>query len=154
MQQYGWDMSGNHNMGSWAIKHQHGGGGRGAGVARPFFVRRRPNTLDHNLIWDDRNDELLAEVQGDHALRSESRDLRSAASVTSRELLHSHIRRRLASMQPVKDLHREGVCRPHRGERPEPPSDVAVEKFVTRTDDKGRVWGKDQAVDRQTAFGC
>lgn len=27
-----------------------------------------------------------------------------------------------------------------------------IEKFVTRTADRGRVWGGDQAVDRQTAL--
>ena len=151
MTQYGWNMSGNHNMGSWAIKLNLEAVDVGE-RADAFFVRRRPNALDHNLIWDAANDPLVLKHKDimRFGLNPEIFDQRR--SVTGRELLHSQYGDLLASMQPVKDLLAKGYAVHIEGSDPGNHPMWLIEKFVTRTDDNGRVWGKDQAVDRQTAL--
>jgi len=120
--------------------------------AEAFFVRRRPNALDHNLIWDTDNDPILQKYKAimRFGLNPEIFDQRR--SVTGRELLHSQYGDRLANMQPVRDLLAKGYALHIEGSDPGNHPMWLIEKFVTRTDDQGRVWGKDQAVDRQTAL--
>jgi predicted amidohydrolase YtcJ len=77
---------------------------------------------------------------------------RQRQSVTNRELLASQYGERLNTMQPVKDLIAKGYAVHIEGGGPHNHPMWLVEKFVTRIDDAGRVWGKDQAVDRQTAL--
>jgi predicted amidohydrolase YtcJ len=151
MTQYGWNMSGNHNMGSWAVKVNLEAVDVGE-RAEAFFVRRRPNALDHNIIWDAANDPILLKHKDimRFGLNPEIFDQRR--SVTGRELLHSQYGDLLASMQPVKDLIAKGYAVHIEGSDPSRHPMWLIEKFVTRTDDRGRVWGKDQAVDRQTAL--
>jgi predicted amidohydrolase YtcJ len=151
MTQYGWNMSGNHNMGSWAVRVNLEAVEAGEAAAA-YFERRRPNALDHNLIWDPGNDALLQKHKAimRFGLNPEIFDQRK--SVTGRELLHSQYGDRLATMQPVKDLLAKGYALHIEGSDPGNHPMWLIEKFVTRTDDRGRVWGRDQAVDRQTAL--
>lgn len=151
MSQYGWNMSGNHNMGSWAVRVNLDAVDAGE-TAAPYFIRTRPHALDHNLIWDAANDPLLQKHKAimRFGLNPEIFDQRR--SVTGRELLHSQYGDKLASMQPVKDLIAKGYSVHIEGSDPSNHPMWLIEKFVTRTDDRGRVWGKDQAVDRQTAL--
>ena len=151
MGQYGWNMSGNHNMGSWAVKVNLDAV-ENAEKAKPYFVRRRPNALDHNLIWDTANDEILQrnkEIMR-FGLNTEIFDQR--LSVTDRELLVSQYGDRMHTMQPVKDLLAKGYSVHIEGTDPSNHPMWIIEKFVTRKDGGGRVWGKDQAVDRMTAL--
>ena len=151
MAQYGWNMSGNHNMGSWAVRVNLDAVDAGE-AAEAFFERRRPHALDHNLIWDPANDPILQKHKGimRFGLNPEIFDQRR--SVTGRELLHSQYGDRMAEIQPVKDLLEKGYALHIEGSDPSNHPLWLIEKFVTRTDDRGRVWGKDQAVDRQTAL--
>lgn len=151
MAQYGWNMSGNHNMGSWAVRVNLDAVDAGE-AAEAYFERRRPNALDHNLIWDPANDAILQKHKAimRFGLNPEIFDQRR--SVTGRELLHAQYGDRLADMQPVKDLIDRGYAVHIEGSDPGNHPMWLIEKFVTRTDDRGRVWGADQAVDRQTAL--
>ncbi len=151
MNQYGWNMSGNHNMGSWAVRVNLDAVAN-ASKAPAYFVRRRPNALDHNLIWDAENDAMLQQYKDvmRFGLNPEIFDQR--ISVTKRELLFSQYGERMHTMQPVKDLIAKGYAVHIEGTGPENHPMWLIEKFVTRTDDRGRVWGQSQAVDRQTAL--
>jgi predicted amidohydrolase YtcJ len=151
MGQYGWNMSGNHNMGSWAVKVNLEAV-QAAEQAAAYFERRRPNALDHNLIWDAANDALLQQYKDimRFGLNPEIFDQR--LSVSHRELLYSQYGSRLATMQPVRDLLAKGYAVHIEGSAPENHPMWLIEKFVTRRDERGRVWGKEQAVDRQTAL--
>lgn len=56
---------------------------------------------------------------------------------------------------PVKSLIEAGVKVAGESDTPELPYASAlwnIEKYVTRTDEKGRVWGRDQAISRQQAL--
>lgn len=151
MNQYGWNMSGNHNMGSWAVRVNLDAVAK-AQEGPSYFVRHRPNALDHNLIWDKANDGILQKYKDimRFGLNPEIFDMR--LSVTKRELLLSQYGDKLHTMQPVKDLIAKGYAVHIEGSDPSRHPMWLIEKFVTRTDDKGRVWGKDQAIDRQTAL--
>jgi predicted amidohydrolase YtcJ len=151
MMQYGWNMSGNHNMGSWAVRVNLDAVDAGE-QGEAFFERRRPNALDHNLIWDPANDAILQKHKAimRFGLNPEIFDQRR--SVTGRELLHSQYGDLMGAMQPVKDLLAKGYSVHIEGSDPGNHPMWLIEKFVTRKDDRGRVWGIDQAVDRQTAL--
>jgi len=61
-------------------------------------------------------------------------------------------------MQPVKELLSAGVNVHFEGGKPDEPPVWRIERFVTRTDKstrsarEGRVWGKNQAIDRKQAL--
>ena len=55
-------------------------------------------------------------------------------------------------MQPVRTLLDRGYHLHIEGTGPSNHPMWIIERFVTRTDDNGKVWGKDQAVDRETAL--
>lgn len=151
MHQYGWNMSGNHNMGSWAIKVNMEAVDNGT-RADGFFERRRPNALDHNLIWDEANDPILQKHKAAMRFGLNPEIFHQRLSVKKRELLLSQYGDRLHTMQPAKDLIAKGYAVHIEGSGPENHPMWLIEKFVTRTDDQGRVWGKEQAVDRETAL--
>ncbi|MDH3547671.1 MAG: amidohydrolase family protein, partial [Gammaproteobacteria bacterium] len=73
-------------------------------------------------------------------------------SVTGRELLESQYGDRMHTMQPVKDLLERGYHVHIEGTSPTEHPMWKIEKFVTRTDDQGRTWGADQAIDRRDAL--
>ena len=56
------------------------------------------------------------------------------------------------TMQPVKTLLDRGYMLHIEGTGPNNHPMWMIERFVTRTDDHGRVWGADQAIDRATAL--
>ena len=55
-------------------------------------------------------------------------------------------------MQPVKDLLARGYNLHIEGTDPHNHPTWLIERFVTRTDHNGKVWGADQAIDRMTAL--
>jgi predicted amidohydrolase YtcJ len=151
MTQYGWNMSGNHNMGSWAVRVNLDAVDAGERL-EPFFIRRRPHALDHNLIWDTANDALLQKHKAIMRFGLNPEIFEQRRSVTGRELLESQYGDRLSDMQPVKDLLDKGYSVHIEGSDPSRHPMWLIEKFVTRTDDRGRIWGPEQAIDRRVAL--
>ncbi|MEE8583777.1 MAG: amidohydrolase family protein [Acidobacteriota bacterium] len=54
----------------------------------------------------------------------------------------------LHDAQPVRELIERGLKVHIEGSRPF----LEIERYVTRKDDKGRIWGPDHAIDRKTAL--
>ncbi len=78
------------------------------------------------------------------------------------EMLNYQYGEQMHTMQPVKDLIKAGLNVHFEGGKPGEPPLWRIERFVTRTEaaakgskraaDKGRVWGKAQAIDRKQAL--
>ena len=150
---YGWNMSGNHNMGSQALRtnlmaidkfHKSG--------VTPYFKSQKINAFDHNLIWHESNYPILDEYKDKVAMALTTEVFDQRRSITGRELLESQYGDRMHTMQPVKTLLDRGYMLHIEGTGPNNHPMWMIERFVTRTDDEGRVWGADQAIDRETAL--
>ena len=150
---YGWNMSGNHNMGSQALRtnlmaidkfHKSG--------VTPYFNSQKINAFDHNLVWHESNYPLLDEHKDKIAMALTTEVFDQRTSVTGRALLESQYGERMHTMQPVKTLLQRGYMLHIEGTGPSNHPMWMIERFVTRTDDEGRVWGADQAIDRETAL--
>ena len=75
------------------------------------------NALDHNLIWDEKSIALAKEL-GDTIAFGLNSELWSPRIVRGEEMLLRAVRRRLSTVQPVKDLVGAGFERPLRGGQP------------------------------------
>ncbi len=150
---YGWNMSGNHNMGSAALRiNLIAIEDFLASGIEPYFPTQKPNAFDHNLIWHESNYPLLDKHKDNIAMALSPEIFDQRKSVTGRELLESQYGERMHTMQPVKDLLGRGYHLHIEGTSPTEHPMWKIEKFVTRTDDQGRVWGANQAIDRATAL--
>jgi predicted amidohydrolase YtcJ len=146
-------MSGNHNMGSAALRINltaiddflESG-------TRPYFSSHKPNAFDHNLVWHESNYPLIDKHKDRVAMALSPEIFDQRISVTGRPLLESQYGERMHTMQPVKDLLERGYHLHIEGTSPTEHPMWKIERFVTRTDDEGRVWGADQAIDRETAL--
>ncbi len=153
LHQYGWNMSGNHNMGSAALRTNLLAIDNFAksGVT-PYFKTQKVDAFDHNLVWHESNYPLLDEYKDKVAMALSPEIFDQRVSVTGRELLESQYGERMHSMQPVKTLIDRGYNLHFEGTGPSNHPMWLVERFVTRTDDHGKVWGADQAIDRKQAL--
>lgn len=160
LREHGWNIGGNHNMGSLAavlvmtgLKEAEG---QPAIKVHPMAGR---NALDHNLIWDEKSIALAKEL-GDNMAFGLNSEIWSQRVVRGTEMLSYQYGDKLHTMQPVKDLIAAGLNVHFEGGDPDQPPMWRIERFVTRTDlstegenmPAGRVWGKDQAIDRMTAL--
>ena len=153
LQQYGWNMSGNHNMGSGALRTNliaidsfYSSG------VKPYFMTRKPNAFDHNLVWHDSNYPLLDKYNTNLAMALSPEIFDQRISVNGRPLLEAQYGEKMQTMQPVKDLLARGYNLHIEGTDPTNHPTWLIERFVTRTDHNGKVWGADQAIDRMTAL--
>lgn len=150
---YGWNMSGNHNMGSAALRtnllaiDNFNNSG-----TKPYFMSRKPNAFDHNLVWHESNYPLLDKYRSNVALALSPEIFDQRVSVNGRPLLESQYGEKMHTMQPVKELLARGYNLHIEGTDPNNHPTWLIERFVTRTDDHGKVWGADQAIDRMTAL--
>ncbi|MBA2304790.1 MAG: amidohydrolase family protein [Acidobacteria bacterium] len=169
LRQHGWNIGGNHNMGSQAstiVLQTLLDAGRQPGLKVPVLLGR--NALDHNLIWDSESIRLAKEL-GDGVAFGLNSELWSPRVVRGEEMLFAQYGERLSRIQPVKDLLEAGVHVHFEGGKPDEPPLWRVERFVTRVDRfqtrserarqrstadrvRERSWGKDQAIDRKQAL--
>ena len=160
LRKHGWNIGGNHNMGSLASVLVMTGL-KEAEAQEGIKVHPMPNrnALDHNLIWDEKSIALAKEL-GDSMAFGLNSEIWSQRIVRGTEMLSYQYGDRLHTMQPVKDLIEAGLNVHFEGGDPSQPPLWRIERFVTRTDlstegedvPTGRVWGKDQAIDRMTAL--
>ncbi len=165
LRKYGWNIGGNHNMGSQATTIV---------LETLLAAERQPDlkvkhlagrhALDHNLIWDAKSI-ALAKQLGDklaYGLNSEIWDPRVVRGEDM--LMAQYGERTIARMQPVKDLVAAGLNVHFEGGSPNEPPLWRIERFVTRTAGylprserqatgrTVRTWAPDQAIDRRQAL--
>ena len=132
---HGWNIGGNHNMGSQAAtivladtaRRRKAAGHQGA---QDVLGR---NALDHNLIWDAKSIEL-ARALGDRVAFGLNSELWSPRIVRGEEMLFAQYGERLSNIQPVRDLVKAGVHVHFEGGKPDEPPLWRIERFVTRVD--------------------
>jgi predicted amidohydrolase YtcJ len=150
---YGWNMSGNHNMGSAALRtNLLAIDNFLSSGAKPYFKSRKPNAFDHNLVWHESNYPLLDKYKTTVAMALSPEIFDQRISVNGRPLLEAQYGEKMHTMQPVKDLLARGYNLHIEGTDPNNHPTWLIERFVTRTDHNGKVWGADQAIDRMTAL--
>jgi predicted amidohydrolase YtcJ len=169
LRKHGWNIGGNHNMGSQAstiVLKTLLDAARQPDLKVPTLLGR--NALDHNLIWDADSIRLAKEL-GDAVAFGLNSELWSPRVVRGEEMLFAQYGERLSKIQPVKDLLDAGVHVHFEGGKPDEPPLWRVERFVTRVDRfqtrsersrqrsnadrvRERSWGKDQALDRKQAL--
>lgn len=169
LRKHGWNIGGNHNMGSQAARvvlETLLDAAKQPDIKVPAMLGR--NALDHNLIWDKSTIGLAKEL-GDGVAFGLNSELWSPRVVRGEEMLFSQYGDGLAGIQPVKDLIGEGVLVHLEGGKPDEPPLWRIERFVTRMERYAtrserasrrtgraagteRIWGKDQAIDRKQAL--
>jgi predicted amidohydrolase YtcJ len=169
LRRHGWNIGGNHNMGSQAatiVLETLVAGEKQPDLKVKTLLGR--NALDHNVIWDKASI-AAAKTLGDSVAYGLNSELWSPRIIRGEEMLFAQYGERLDNMQPVKDLVAAGLNVHFEGGKPDEPPLWRVERFVTRVARystrserarqqaaagvlKTRTWGKDQAVDRAQAL--
>jgi predicted amidohydrolase YtcJ len=164
MRKHGWNIGGNHNMGSQA----------GAIVLQTLAdAEKQPdikvktmlgrNALDHNLIWDETSMTLAREMI-DKVAFGLNAELWNPRVVRGVEMLAAQYGDGLHTAQPVRDLLKEGIRVHFEGGDPDEPPMWRAQRFITRVaryatrSERGGqaaanvVWGQQHAVTRQEAL--
>ncbi len=162
LRKYGWNIGGIHNMGSGATTLILTGlidAEKQPDIRIQKMLGR--DALDHNLVWDQTS-VALAKQLGDRiafGLAPEIFGQDSLPGAPDNALFYQY-GERMHGMQPVKDLLAQGITVHLEGSADDLPPMYRVARFVTRTEKipgdtsgkPGRIWGKDQAVDRKDAL--
>jgi predicted amidohydrolase YtcJ len=164
MRKHGWNIGGNHNMGSQA----------GAIVLQTLAdAEKQPNikvktmlgrnALDHNLIWDELSLNLAREMTDTVAFGLNA-ELWNPRVVRGVEMLNAQYGDRLHTVQPVRELLKQGIRVHFEGGDPDEPPMWRAQRFITRVaryatrSERGGpaaasvVWGQQHAVTRQEAL--
>jgi predicted amidohydrolase YtcJ len=171
MRKHGWNIGGNHNMGSQAaliVMETIDAGEKQPDIKVKKMLGR--NALDHNVIWDEQSI-AMARKLGDKVTFGLNSEIWSPRVVRGDEMLPAQYGERLDSMQPVKTLVEAGIPVHFEGGKPDEPPMWRIERFVTRVAryatrserarraaatgapvTSERTWGKDQAIDRKVAL--
>ena len=137
---YGWSSTGIHNVGDMA--RQVWMDGIEQGLKSPDLVLRpqfRPFGLDHNLFWTPDQYDQVKRLD----MRFGLGKFQTNGAAQSMQLYGE----RIHNVQPVPELIRNGL-----GVHLEGASFSTMERYISRADDRGRLWGPDQAIDRPTAL--
>lgn len=141
---YGWNPVGIHNVGDeatalWLSALESALEQKDIAVQRGLF-HPRPYSLDHNLFWTKEQDERMKKLD----LRRGLGKMFSGDAASTVEIYGPSIH----DAQPVPSLVERGLKVHIEGTDPW----REIESYVTRKDRKGRLWGPDHAIDRQTAL--
>ena len=149
---HGWNIAGNHNMGSQAttIIMQSLLDAESQPDIKVHNMLAR-NSLDHNLIWDTQSI-AAAQQLGDRVAFGLNGEIWRQRQVRGEEVLYAQYEERLHTMQPVRELLAAGLNVHFESFSVSRPPLLIMQRFITRTDENGRVWGPDQAIDRRTAL--
>jgi predicted amidohydrolase YtcJ len=137
---YGWNTTSVHNVGDLATKIWLDG--IEEAMKQPDVVLRpqfRPFGSDHNLFSDPQQYEQIKRLDFRRGLGK----FQSNGAAETAEMYGD----RIHDVQPVNELLKEGQSIHVEG------ADLpTLERYITRRDEKGLVWGPDHAVDRATAL--
>lgn len=149
---YGWNTSGNHNMGSGAMQAVLDAVDNAYSSGDALFPQVKPNGYDHNVIWHEDNFDLIEKYNDKlrFALNiSEYFDPRMVGDVAP---LHYEYHQQLDELQPVKDLIERGVNVHFEGTDAGNHPMEMIKWAVTRRSDDGKRIAPRQAIDRNTAL--
>jgi predicted amidohydrolase YtcJ len=164
MRKHGWNIGGNHNMGSQAasiVLETLASAEKQPDIKVKNMIGR--NALDHNLIWDQKSIGL-AKSMGDKVTYGLNAELWSPRVVRGDEMLPAQYGEGLNTLQPVRDLLNAGIRVHFEGGKPDEPPMWRAQRFITRIQryatraERGSaasgqiVWGKQHAVDRKEAL--
>ncbi len=164
MRKHGWNIGGNHNMGSQAgaiVLETLSNAEKQPDIKVKTMLGR--NALDHNLIWDEKSISLAMEM-GDKVTYGLNSELWSPRVVRGEEMLPSQYGDGLNTAQPVRDLLKAGVRVHFEGGKPDEPPMWRAQRFITRVarqatrSERGAaasgnlVWGAQHAVSRKEAL--
>jgi predicted amidohydrolase YtcJ len=164
MRKHGWNIGGNHNMGSQAgaiVLETLSNAEKQPDIKVKTMLGR--NALDHNLIWDEKSIALAMEM-GDKVTYGLNSELWSPRVVRGEEMLPAQYGAGLNTAQPVRDLLKAGVRVHFEGGKADEPPMWRAQRFITRVaryatrSERGtaasgnQVWGAQHAVNRQEAL--
>jgi predicted amidohydrolase YtcJ len=149
---YGWNTSGNHNMGSGAMKVVLDAVENAYATDEVLFRQIKPNAYDHNVIWHEDNFALIDKYNEQMRFGLKINEYFDPRLVDGRSPLLYEYESQLDRLQPVKDLLARGVNVHFEGSDASNHPMKMIQWAVTRRDDEGRVIAPAQAIDRETAL--
>lgn len=150
---YGWSMSGVHNTGSRAVEIFLGAIARAENQEGIISPRYRPYAIDHNIVWDDISIAAAAKLKGAVNFSLKYEPFLQRTFDGKKDVTYALYGEKLHNMQPVQELLAKGIGIHLEGADPwRVPPVKRMKWYVTREDDKGRVWGLKHAVDRKTVL--
>jgi predicted amidohydrolase YtcJ len=149
---YGWNTSGNHNMGSGAMKVVLNAVDNAYKTDEVLFKQIKPNAYDHNVIWDAENFDLIDKYNEQLRFGLKINEYFDPRLVDGKSPLLYEYASQLDDLQPVKDLIARGVNVHFEGSDASNHPMKMIEWAVTRKDEQGRVIAPAQAIDRKTAL--
>jgi predicted amidohydrolase YtcJ len=136
---YGYNTTGIHNVGDGAT--QLWLESIDAAMTQPDMVMKpqwRPFGMDHNMFWHPKNQELMLKHDVRRGLGKMWQNTGQAVELYG-DKIHD--------IQPVPELIEKGF-----NVHIEGAGFGAMQRYITRRDRQGRVWGPDQGIDRPTAL--
>ena len=149
---YGWNTSGNHNMGSGAMKVVLNAVDNAYNTDEVLFKQIKPNAYDHNVIWHEDNFALIDKYNEQLRFGLKINEYFDPRLVDGKAPLLYEYENQLDTLQPVKDLIERGVNVHFEGSDASNHPMTIIKWAVTRSDDQGRVIAPEQAIDRKTAL--
>lgn len=151
LNKYGWNTSGNHNMGSGAMKVVLDAV-ENAYSGEILFPQVKPNAYDHNVIWHEDNYPMIMKYNDKLRFAINIGEVFEPREVNGVPVLYYEYESQLDDIQPVKTLIDMGVNVHFEGTDGHNHPMKMIKYAVTRTNDEGRVIGPDQAIDRKMAL--
>ena len=149
---YGWNTSGNHNMGSGAMQVVLDAVENAYSEEEVLFEQIKPNAYDHNVIWHEDNFALIDKYNDQLRFGLKINEYFDPRLVDGKSPLLYEYASQLDTMQPVKDLLERGVNVHFEGSDASNHPMKMIKWAVTRSDEQGRVIAPAQAIDRETAL--
>jgi predicted amidohydrolase YtcJ len=149
---YGWNTSGNHNMGSGAMNVVLDAVDTAYKSEDTLFDQVKPNSYDHNVIWDDDNFRLIDKYNERLRFALNISEFFDPRLVAGQSPLLQEYESQLDHLQPVRDLIERGVNVHFEGSNPGNHPMMMIQWAVTRRDRSGRAIAPRQAIDRETAL--
>lgn len=149
---YGWNTSGNHNMGSGAMKVVLDAVENAYAEDEVLFKQIKPNAYDHNVIWHEDNFALIDKYNEQLRFGLKINEYFDPRLVDGKSPLLYEYESQLDNLQPVRDLIARGVNVHFEGSDASNHPMKMIQWAVTRRDDQGRVIAPAQAIDRETAL--
>ena len=149
---YGWNTSGNHNMGSGAMKVVLDAVDNAYNTDEVLFKQIKPNAYDHNVIWDEENFAMIDKYNEQLRFGLKISEYFDPRLVDGKSPLLYEYENQLDELQPVKDLLERGVNVHFEGSDGSNHPMSIIKWAVTRSNSDGRVIAPKQAIDRKTAL--
>lgn len=149
---YGWNTSGNHNMGSGAMKVVLDAVENAYSEQEVLFDQIKPNAYDHNVVWHEDNFALIEKYNDKLRFALNISEYFDPRLVDGKAPIFYEYESQIDGLQPVKDLIDRGVNVHFEGTDGRNHPMKMMKWAVTRTDDHGRIIAPLQAIDRKTAL--